>query len=174
MDALELLDELEDIIDKGASVPFSGRCILERDELLDVLQELKLKLPEDLKQAKWIKEERQRILQEAQAEADEIIKTVEKKAVSMVDENEITKKAITQGRQIVEHANAEATQIADSAYSYSDNLLETVEKVVIGTMKEMEQCIAIVRNNRSSLHEGYEQQVAVTAASEAPETDPEA
>ena len=79
MDALELLDELEDIIEKGASVPFSGRCILERDELLDALQELKLKLPEDLKQAKWIKEERQRILQEAQAEADEIIKTVEKR-----------------------------------------------------------------------------------------------
>lgn len=159
MDALELLDELEDIIDKGASVPFSGRCILERDELLDVLQELKLKLPEDLKQAKWIKEERQRILQEAQAEADEIIKTVEKKAVSMVDENEITKQAIAQGKQIVERANAEAQAIADSAYNYSDNLLETVEKVVLGSMKEMEQCVAIVRNNRSELRGGHEQQV---------------
>ena len=159
MDALELLDELEDIIDKGASVPFSGRCILERAELLDVLQELKLKLPEDLKQAKWIKEERQRILQEAQAEADEIIKTVEKKAVSMVDENEITKQAIAQGKQIVERANAEAQAIADSAYNYSDNLLETVEKVVLGSMKEMEQCVAIVRNNRSELRGGHEQQV---------------
>ncbi|MBE5040348.1 ATP synthase subunit B family protein [Ructibacterium gallinarum] len=159
MDALELLDELEDIIDKGASVPFSGRCILERDELLDVLQELKLKLPEDLKQAKWIKEERQRILQEAQAEADEIIKTVEKKAVSMVDENEITKQAIAQGKQIVERAQAEAQAISDSAYNYSDNLLETVEKVVLGSMKEMEQCVAIVRNNRSELRGGHEQQV---------------
>ena len=89
MDALELLDELEDIIDKGASVPFSGRCILERDELLDVVQEIKIKLPDDLKQAKWIKEERQRILEEAQAEADSIIKTAEEKIVSMVNENEI-------------------------------------------------------------------------------------
>ncbi|MEE1013196.1 MAG: ATPase [Clostridia bacterium] len=159
MDALELLDELEDIIDKGASVPFSGRCILERDELLDVLQDLRLKLPEDLKQAKWIKEERQRILQEAQAEADEIIKTVEKKAVSMVDENEITKQAIAQGKQIVERATNEKAQIVDSAYNYSDSLLETVEKVVLGTMKEMEQCVAIVRNNRSSLREGYEQEM---------------
>ncbi len=159
MDALELLDELEDIIDKGASVPFSGRCLLERDELLDVLQELKLKLPEDLKQAKWIKEERQRILQEAQAEADEIIKTVEKKAVSMVDENEITKQAIAQGKQIVERATAEAQAISDSAYNYSDNLLETVEKVVLGSMKEFEQCVAIVRNNRSELRGGHDQQM---------------
>lgn len=174
MDALELLDELEDIIDKGASVPFSGRCILERDELLDVLQELKLKLPEDLKQAKWIKEERQRILQEAQAEADEIIKTVEKKAVSMVDENEITKQAIAQGKQIVERATNEAAQIMDSAYAYSDNLLETVEKVVIGTTKEMEQCIAIVRNNRQSMHEGYTGQMSSVAPEQTEAEVPEA
>ena len=147
MDALELLAELEDIIEKGASVPFSGRCILERDELLDVLQELKLKLPEDLKQAKWIKEERQRILHEAQTEADEIIKTVEKKAVSMVDENEITKQAVVRGKQIMEQSTKEAIEISDSAYTYSDNLLETVEKVVLGAMTEMEQCVAIVSNN---------------------------
>ena len=171
MDALELLDELEDIIEKGASVPFSGRCILERDELLDALQELKLKLPEDLKQAKWIKEERQRILQEAQAEADEIIKTVEKKAVSMVDENEITKQAIAQGKQIVERAQSEATQIMDSAYKYSDNLLETVETVVVGTTKELEQCIAIVRDNRSNLHDGYQQQMPVAQEQPQPEND---
>ena len=86
MDALELLDELEDIIDKGASVPFSGRCILDKDELLDVLQEIKLKLPDDLKQAKWIKEERQRILQEAQTEADNLIKSAEDKIIAMVND----------------------------------------------------------------------------------------
>lgn len=166
MDALEMLNELEDIIDKGASVPFSGRCILERDELLDALQDLKLQLPEDLKQAKWIKEERQRILQEAQAEADEIIKTVEKKAVSMVDENEITKQAIAQGKQIVDRATYEKAQIVDSAYNYADSLLETVEKVVLSTMKELEQCVAIVRNNRSSLHEGYEQEMPAPPAAE--------
>ncbi len=170
MDALELLDELEDIIEKGASVPFSGRCILERDELLDVLQELKLKLPEDLKQAKWIKEERQRILQEAQAEADELISSVQKKAVSMVDENEITKQAVVRGKQIVERSTNEAIEIADSAYNYSDNLLETVEKVVLGAMKEMEQCVAIVRNNRGSLRDTHEQQFAT----EAPEQEVEA
>ncbi len=77
----------------------------------------------------------------------------------MVDENEITKQAIAQGKQIVERASAEAQAIADSAYNYSDNLLETVEKVVIGSMKEFEQCIAIVRNNRNELHGGHSRQM---------------
>lgn len=151
MDALELLDELEDIIDKGASVPFSGRCLLEKDELLDVLQEIRLKLPDDLKQAKWIKEERQRILQEAQNEADGIIKTAEEKIISMVNENEITKKAIVQGNQIIEKARENAKAVEDSAYTYADNLLETIEKVVVSSMKDMEQCVAIVRNNRTEM-----------------------
>ena len=158
MDALELLEELEDIIEKGASVPFSGRCILERDELLDVLQELKLKLPEDLKQAKWIKEERQRILQEAKTEADNIVATMQKKAVSMVDENEITKQAVIRGKQIVDASTNEAVEIKTSAYSYSDSLLETVEKVALGAIKEMEQCVAIVRNNRGNLRDTYDEE----------------
>ncbi len=151
MDALELLDELEDIIDKGASVPFSGRCILDKEELLDVLQEIKLKLPDDLKQAKWIKEERQRILQEAQTESDNLIKSAEDKIIAMVNENEITKKAIVQGNQIIENARQNAQQISDSSYNYADSLLETVEKVVMSSMKDLEQCINIVRTNRSDM-----------------------
>ncbi len=166
MDALELLDELEDIIDKGPSVPFTGRCIFERDELLDIIQELKLKLPEDLKQAKWIKEERQRILQEAQAEAADTINEVKKKAASMIDENEITKRALSQGKQIVERATGEKAQIVDSAYNYSDDILETVEKVVLNTMKELEQCVGVVRNDRSRLRDNYEKEMPTLPASE--------
>ncbi len=151
MDGLELLDELEEIIEKGASVPFSGRCILERDELIDLVQELKLKLPDDLKQAKWIKEERQRILQEAQAEADNIIKAANEKGISMINEHEITQQAVEQARHIIEQAKGEALAIEDQAYNYVDSLLETVEKVSVSSMKELEQCISIVRNNRSEL-----------------------
>ena len=151
MDGLELLDELEEIIEKGASVPFSGRCILERDELIDLVQELKLKLPDDLKQAKWIKEERQRILHEAQVEADEIIKAANEKGISMINEHEITQQAMEQARQIIDKANQEAFAISDSSYNYTDNLLQTVENVTLSTIKELEQCISIVRNNRNEL-----------------------
>ena len=151
MDGLELIDELEEIIDKGASVPFSGRCILDREELMDLVQELRLKLPDDIKQAKWIKEERQRILQEAQSEADGIIKAANEKGISMINEHEITQQAMEHARQIVEKAKAEALAIQESSYNYADSLLETVEKVSVSSMKELEQCISIVRNNRSEL-----------------------
>ena len=151
MDGLEVLDELEEVIAQGASVPFSGRCILERDELMDIVQDLKLKLPDDLKQAKWIKEDRQRILNEAQTEADDIIKAANEKGISMINEHEITQQAMEQARQIIDKAKAEAKEIIDSSYNYADRLLETVEKVSVSSMKELEQCISIVRSNRSEL-----------------------
>ena len=147
MDALELLDELEDIIDKGASVPFSGRCLLERDELLDVLQELKLKLPEDLKQAKWIKEERQRILQEAQAEADEIIKTVEKKAVSMVDENEITRQAYEQAAVVENETRNNIAQMKSDFNQYVNDMLNELENHLDVLVKKVQEDKINFNNN---------------------------
>ena len=66
MEILVLIDVLEDIIERGIPLPFSGRSIVKTKELINMVQEIRLKLPDDLKQAKWIKEERNRILAEAQ------------------------------------------------------------------------------------------------------------
>ena len=74
MEIFTLLETLEDMLEKSRAVPFSSKCIVDKEEILDIIKEVRLKLPEELKQAKWVKEERQRILVEAQNEADEIIK----------------------------------------------------------------------------------------------------
>ena len=69
----------------------------------------------------------------------------------MINEHEITQQAMEQARQIIDKAKAEAKEIIDSSYNYADRLLETVEKVSVSSMKELEQCISIVRSNRSEL-----------------------
>ena len=70
MEIFTLLETLEDMLEKSRAVPFSSKCIVDKEEILDIIKEVRLKLPEELKQAKWVKEERQRILVEAQNEAD--------------------------------------------------------------------------------------------------------
>ena len=72
MEIFTLLDELEDILDRSRNLPFSAKTVVNKEEILDLLKEIRLKLPDELKQAKWVKEERQRILVEAQKEADDI------------------------------------------------------------------------------------------------------
>lgn len=151
MDALELINELEDIIDKGVAVPFTGRCMLDKEELLEIIQEIRLKLPTDLEQAKWIKAERQNIINDANKEADEIIKVANDKLIAMIDENEITKKAMAAAAEITDSANAEAQAAKSSSYQYADYLLENVETVVLKTIRDLEQCTSIVRDNRNQL-----------------------
>ena len=150
-DTLELITELEDIIDKGVAVPFSGRCLLDKEELLEIIQEIRLKLPTDLEQAKWIKAERINIINDARKEAEEIIKAANDQLVAMVDDSEITKKATQAAAEIMESANAEANAAKESSYQYADYLLENVENVVVKTFRDLEQCISIVKDSRTQL-----------------------
>ena len=68
MEIFTLLETLEDIVEKSKSVPFTEKAIVDKEEILEIVKEIRLKLPDELKQAKWIKEERERILKEAQKE----------------------------------------------------------------------------------------------------------
>ncbi len=151
MDLLELFNELEDIVDKGVSVPLSGRCLLDKEELLEIIEEIRNNLPDDLKQAKWIKSERDRILAEAKAEADKIIKTANEQIIEMVDENEITKKAMNRANDIMVKAQSESKATKDASIEYTDYLLENVERVVTNVLRELEQCVVTVKSNRDEL-----------------------
>ena len=89
MEIFTLLETLEEMLESSKSIPFSNKGIVDKEEMLEIIKEIRLKLPEELKQAKWVKEERQRILVEAQKEA-------ENRIISMIDEHEITRKAYDQ------------------------------------------------------------------------------
>ena len=93
MEIFTLLETLEDLIERGKKVPFSEKCMIDHEEALDLIKEVRLKLPDELKQAKWVKEEREKILAEAQKEADDVVKEAENRIISMIDEHEITKKS---------------------------------------------------------------------------------
>lgn len=144
MEIFTLLEELEEALEKSRTVPFSGKCMVEKEQLLDVIKEIRLKLPDELKQAKWVKEERGRILVEAQKEADDIVKEAENRIISMIDEHEITRKAYEQKAQIIETANEMAREISKGTKDYADNLLGNLEAV-------LEDALKTVQNNRKEL-----------------------
>jgi len=55
MEMLSILETLEDLVEKSVTVPFSGKCLVDKEEILEIIKEIRLKLPDDIKQAKWIK-----------------------------------------------------------------------------------------------------------------------
>ena len=144
MELFTLLETLEEMLENSKTVPFSGKAIIEKEEMLDIIKEIRIKLPDELKQAKWVKEERQRILVEAQKEAEDIVKEAENRIISMIDEHEITRKAYEQKAQIIETANEMSREISKGTKDYADNLLGNIE-VVLGDALKM------IQNNRREL-----------------------
>ena len=144
MEIFTLLDELEEYLEGVRAIPFTSKCIADKENVLDIIKEIRLKLPDELKQAKWVKEERNRILVEAQKEADGIVKEAENRIISMIDEHEITRKAYEQKAQIIETANEMSREISKGTKDYADNILEKVESVLQDALKTIE-------NNRREL-----------------------
>lgn len=146
MEIFELLESLEDIIERGRSLPFTNKGVIDKDEILDIVKEIRLKLPDELKQAKWVKEERQRILVEAQKEADGIVKEAENRIIAMIDEHEITRKAYEQKKEIIENANERAREISNGTKEYADSLLLHTEDVLTKTLDNLGKNISEALN----------------------------
>ena len=144
MEIFTLLETLEEAIERSKTIPFSGKCMADREEILDIIKEIRIKLPDELKQAKWVKEERGRILVEAKKEAEDIVKEAENRIISMIDEHEITRKAYEQKAQIIETANEMSREISKGTKDYADNLLGKIEVV-------LEDALKTVQNNRKEL-----------------------
>lgn len=144
MEILSILEALEDVVEKSVSIPLLGRSLLDKEELLELVKEMRLKLPDDIKQAKWVKEERQRILIEAQKEAARVISEAEDKIAALVNEHEITKKAYEQADEIIAQAQKNAREIKLGARDYADDVLDRIEKTLKDTYD-------VVQSNRKEL-----------------------
>ena len=158
MEIFTLLEALEEILDKSKSVPFTDKAIVEKNQILNIIKDIRLKLPDELKQAKWIKEERERIIDEAQKEANDIVKEAENRIISMIDEHEITKKAYDKKKEIIEDANDMYREITQGTNAYVDEILANIEnnmkelsKSLSGVEASVQNALETIQNNRKEL-----------------------
>ena len=127
MDIMEVIDMMEEAIEKASSVPLTGKVMVDKEELLDLIQEVRLLYPDELKEAKWVKEERQRILTEAETRAETIQKNAEETQAQLINEHEITKCAYEQANELVNEAQQRSIEIKTDTDQYVDDVLNDVE-----------------------------------------------
>lgn len=158
MEIYTLLETLEDLLERSKNLPFSDKVLVDRNEILDLIKEIIEKLPDELKSAKWITKERERILSEAQKDADDIVKEAEKRIISMIDEHEITKKAYEKKDEIIESANDRYRVMDRETKAYADGILENVQNQVKSlqeTLVQLEgslnETVQNLENNRKEL-----------------------
>ncbi len=130
MTVLDLLDELEEIVDTAPNVPLTGKIMVESSEVLEIVDDIRKALPEDVKQAKWLKDEKERILADAKDEYEKIINEAKKQAGFLVDNNDITLKAKKRADAINDAADDYSKVLKMKTYDYLDRVLYDMQDKV--------------------------------------------
>ena len=132
-----LLDQMEDVLEEGKTNFITNKISVDREEILNIIQDIRLKLPTELRQSVWIVEERNKILAEAQTEASLVIQEAQDTLHKMVEQHEITKYAEDRAQYILENARKDSREMHNGAIEYAEDVFKDVET----NLKQMRETI---------------------------------
>ena len=143
----ELLEQIDDMIDKAWSMPLSGgKCLVEADRLRDLIDDIRGNMPSEVRQAKAIVSDRADIISTAKREAEVIIRAAEERARHMVAQEEITKQAQAKASEILSQAQLKAREMRRGANDFSEDLLRRTEETLLARLNEVRQARQVLRN----------------------------
>jgi F0F1-type ATP synthase membrane subunit b/b' len=137
-DTETLLRRVNDIISGAKSMPLSSSVMISRDEVLELLEEAVTRLPDELRQARWLLREREEFLAKVQAEGDDILAAARARAERMVQRTEIVREAKLVARNTVQDARDTANNLKHEAEDYCDQKLASFEIVLERTIKTVQ------------------------------------
>lgn len=132
---LDLIEQLEEILDRGTKVPLTGKIMVDEDMVLEIVDGIRSVLPEEIRQANLILAERERMIEDARNEGQKIIDRAEKQAEFLLQEDEIVAQSRVYAEEIVKKAQQYSREVKVGALKYSDDLLHDVETKLEDTFK---------------------------------------
>jgi len=146
MDILHLIDRLETLITESFHLPFTSNVIVQEDAFLDIIDQMRVSIPEEVKLARRTEAERERLLSQAQEEADRLVQMAREKTRSLTDEHEM-----------VEFAQERAREIESEAHRQADEIIAEADEYIVVQLSELEQqlmkTLTIVRNGLQTVQE---------------------
>lgn len=151
MSVEKLLDDMENMLVDAARVPFTNKRVLDEDDLARFLDELREQLPKELDESKRIISERQRILEAAQREAQNVVEQAKAYVIKLTDENIINKQAQEQANELVAQARKIAGELRSDAVVYADEVFKHITA-------HLEKTLEVVRQGHSDLQQNANNQ----------------
>lgn len=171
----QVISDIEAYLDDCKFQPFSNtKIIVDKDQLEDMLAELRLKTPEEIKKYQKIINNKEAILNDAKEQADAILDAAKVQTEELINEHEIMQRAYAQANQLIEQATAQAQSILDNAtedansirmgaVAYTDDMLSKLQYIIEHSIKDnkekytslisdLENVLAVVNNNRNELN----------------------
>jgi cell division septum initiation protein DivIVA len=137
-DAETLVREALDLVLTAKAMPLSASVLISREEVADVLQAALDRMPDEIRQARWLLKEREEFIAEKNREADALLEEVRVQAERMVQRTEIVRQANHVAQRVLDDANEEARRLRHEAEDYADQKLASFEIVLDRTMKTVQ------------------------------------
>jgi vacuolar-type H+-ATPase subunit H len=129
-----LLERLEEVLGAGSGLPFTRRRLVDDEECLAIVEQIRLSLPNEIRQARRVNTEREALLDEAESHAAQIIRAAEMEAQERVTEHHVAKRAETRAQEIISQAERRVAQIRREADEYAYSVLMDLETRLTGVM----------------------------------------
>ena len=133
-----MLEALEELLEEGMSVPLSGgRRVVDIDQARDIIDDIRINMPQEILQAKAIVRDKAQIMAKANKDAEDIIRRAEERARHLVDHEEIVLKATEKAREITQTSQQQAQQLKSTVTMYCDNLLTQTQEQLQKSFNEV-------------------------------------
>lgn len=146
MNVDEILDIMDELLDRSLGVPLSGgKCLVDAEKLRDLINDVRLNMPSEVKQAKIIVADRKIILSEAKREADAIAAKAQEKAVIMVSNEEIVKQAQTKASALIADAQGKSRELRNATNEYCDKTLNVIEEMLCKNLNDVKKTRVVLK-----------------------------
>ena len=146
MDILHLIDRLEELFNESRPVPFTHNVIVDEDRMLDLIDQMRVAIPEEVKKAQQVQTQRDRILAQAQEEANRTLSLAREKSDQLIERDAIVQSSQARAEQIVAQIETDAEMTRREADQYVVDTLRALEM-------ELERYMAQVRNGIRALQQ---------------------
>lgn len=138
MNINENLDLIDDILDAAWTVPLSGgRCVVDIDKVREAIDDMRLNMPSEIKQAKLIVADRKVIIEDARKEAESVVKIAEERVKKMVDTSELVKQSQERAKEIITQTNNQNRELKRATNEFIENMLKNSEDILANALQEI-------------------------------------
>ena len=139
MNIHEAVDRLEYLIAHSRQIPLTRTVVIDQEEALACIDDLRLSLPDEIKQARWTLQEQQRLLSEAQAEAARMVSKASERAQTMIGQHELVKRAEKQAEAMHKEAATKAEETRRAADRYAWDVMQNLESQLLRTISTVKK-----------------------------------
>ncbi len=150
---IDMLDRLESLVNQSRRVPLTPNIVVNEEEILDVLDQIRVGMPEEIKEARMVLETRESRLREAQEQAEQIVAAAQERSERLTDDHEVTRRATAEADAILTDARERSRKMRRDADDYARERMEELETQLSTALSQVRRGVEALEAGREGSSE---------------------